>query len=208
MSSSTKQAVYQKVLVKYLPEIFVPYISELLVLHKVKFKIVAPRATKLGDFRVGSAMQMPQITINGNLNPYAFLITTIHEFAHFKTYEKFGNRVPPHGVEWKFEFKRLLEPVIGAGHLPEEISAALERSLHNLKASSCSDIHLSRQLAKFDVHDEAVTLLENLPKGQHFLLQSKVFCKGELRRKRFLCTEIKTNKNYLVSAIAKVTTIE
>ncbi len=208
MSSSTKQAVYQKVLVKYLPEIFVPYISELLVLHKVKFKIVAPRATKLGDFRVGSAMQMPQITINGNLNPYAFLITTIHEFAHFKTYEKFGNRVPPHGVEWKFEFKKLLEPVIGAGHLPEEISTALERSLHNLKASSCSDIHLSRQLAKFDVHDEAVTLLENLPKGQQFLLQGKVFCKGELRRKRFLCTEIKTNKNYLVSAIAKVTTIE
>lgn len=208
MSTSNKQDVYHKVLVKYLPEIFVSYVTELLVQNKVKFKIVAPRATKLGDFRVGSALQKPQITINGNLNPYAFLITTIHEFAHFKTYEKFGNRVSPHGLEWKLEFKKLLEPVIRTGHLPSEISIALEKSLHNLKASSCSDVHLSRQLAKFDLHDETVSLLENLPSGSKFLLQSKVFCKGELRRKRFLCTEIKTNKNYLVSGIAKVTILE
>jgi hypothetical protein len=69
-------------------------------------------------------------------------------------------------------------------------------------------VHLSRQLAKFDLHDESITLLENLPSGSNFLLQSKVFCKGELRRKRFLCTEIKTNKNYLVSGIAKVTILE
>jgi hypothetical protein len=151
---------------------------------------------------------MPQITINGNLNPYAFLITTIHEFAHFKTFEKFGNRVSPHGPEWKSEFKRLLEPVIQMEQLPEEINFALQRSLNNLKASSCSDIHLSRQLAKFDRHDESITLLENLSKGECFLLQGKVFCKGDLRRKRFLCTELKTNKNYLVSAIAKVTPIE
>jgi hypothetical protein len=63
-------------------------------------------------------------------------------------------------------------------------------------------------LAKFDRDDESTTLLENLAKGDRFLLQGKVFCKGDLRRKRFLCTELETNKNYLVSAIAKVTTIE
>jgi SprT protein len=208
MSAATKHDLYQKVLVKYLPEVFVSYVTDLLILHKVKFKIVAPRTTKLGDFRVGSGFQKPQITINGNLNPYAFLITTIHEFAHFKTFEKFGNRVSPHGLEWKSEFKELLEPVLQMGQLPEEINFALQRSLNNLKASSCSDVHLSRQLAKFDLHDESIKMLENLAKGECFLLQGKVFCKGELRRKRFLCTEIKTNKNYLVSAIAKVTPIE
>ena len=73
-----------------------------------------------------------------------------------------------------------------------------------MKASSCSDVNLSRELAKFDEDTESFLLLESLPHGTQFLLQNKVFYKGELRRKRFLCTEIQTKRNYLVSGIAKV----
>ena len=144
------------------------------------------------------------LTVNGNLNPYAFLITTLHEFAHHITFEEYSNKVSPHGVEWKHAFKLLLQPVIYHPEFPVNIRIALEKSLHNLKASSCSDIHLSRELAKFDSDIETLILLETLPHGAHFLLQNKIFYKGELRRKRFLCTEIRTNKNYLVSGIAKV----
>jgi predicted SprT family Zn-dependent metalloprotease len=204
MSISEKHTAYQKAIAKYVPEAFVETIVILLINHKVRFKIVPPRSTKLGDFRPGNQIRLPQITVNGNLNPYAFLITTLHEFAHHITFEEYSNKVSPHGVEWKHAFKLLLQPVIYHPEFPVNIRIALEKSLHNLKASSCSDIHLSRELAKFDSDIETLILLETLPHGAHFLLQNKIFYKGELRRKRFLCTEIRTNKNYLVSGIAKV----
>ena len=204
MSISEKHTAYQKAIAKYVPEAFVETVVILLINHKVRFKIVPPRSTKLGDFRPGSHIRLPQITVNGNLNPYAFLITTLHEFAHHITFEEYSNKVSPHGVEWKHAFKLLLQPVIYHPEFPVNIRIALEKSLHNLKASSCSDIHLSRELAKFDSDIKTLILLENLPHGAHFLLQNKIFYKGELRRKRFLCTEIRTNKNYLVSGIAKV----
>jgi predicted SprT family Zn-dependent metalloprotease len=204
MSISEKHTAYQKAIAKYVPEAFVETVVILLINHKVRFKIVPPRSTKLGDFRPGNHIRLPQITVNGNLNPYAFLITTLHEFAHHITFEEYSNKVSPHGVEWKHAFKLLLQPVIYHPEFPVNIRIALEKSLHNLKASSCSDIHLSRELAKFDSDIETLILLETLPHGAHFLLQNKIFYKGELRRKRFLCTEIRTNKNYLVSGIAKV----
>lgn len=204
MSISEKHTAYQKAIAKYVPEAFVETVVILLINHKVRFKIVPPRSTKLGDFRPGNHIRLPQITVNGNLNPYAFLITTLHEFAHHITFEEYSNKVSPHGAEWKHAFKLLLQPVIYHSEFPVNIRIALEKSLHNLKASSCSDIHLSRELAKFDSDIETLILLETLPHGAHFLLQNKIFYKGELRRKRFLCTEIRTNKNYLVSGIAKV----
>jgi predicted SprT family Zn-dependent metalloprotease len=204
MSMNEKQIAYQKALAKYIPEAFVVYVSNLLTQHKVRFKIVPPRSTKLGDFRPGNQFRLPQITVNGNLNPYSFLITTLHEFAHHITFQKYANRVSPHGSEWKYEFKLLLQPIIYHTEFPENIRVALEKSLHNLKASSCSDVHLSRELATFDSDMDTLLLLENLPQGTRFLLQNKIFYKGELRRKRFLCTEIRSNKNYLVSPIAKV----
>jgi hypothetical protein len=208
MTEDKKRVQFSSILSKYLPEGFVSYVTELLFQHKVRFKIVAPRNTKLGDFRVGNAERLPQITVNGNLNPYSFLITTLHEFAHFKTYEMHLNRVNPHGTEWKNEFKTLLKPVLNNPSFPENLKYAIEKSLNNLKASSCSDIHLSRELAKFDLEKDDFQLLENLEFGSYFLLQKKIFYKGELRRKRFLCTEIQTQKKYLVSAIAKVKQIE
>ncbi len=150
MSISEKHTAYQKAIAKYVPEAFVETVVILLINHKVRFKIVPPRSTKLGDFRPGNQIRLPQITVNGNLNPYAFLITTLHEFAHHITFEEYSNKVSPHGVEWKHAFKLLLQPVIYHPEFPVNIRIALEKSLHNLKASSCSDIHLSRELAKFE----------------------------------------------------------
>ena len=61
----------------------------------MKFKIVAPRRTKLGDFKAkGNKNNKSQITINGDLNPYAFLITTLHELAHI-CYNKYKYKVRP-----------------------------------------------------------------------------------------------------------------
>ena len=65
---------------------------------KVTVKILAPRKTKLGDFKVrGNQMS---ITINNNLNKYSFLITLTHELAHAFVFKKYQNRIKPHAKSW------------------------------------------------------------------------------------------------------------
>ena len=196
--------IFKQVLSKYLPNDFVPYISELIMQSNVKFKIVAPRRTKLGDFKAkGDKINKSQITINGDLNPYAFLITTLHELAHLNTFNKYKYKVRPHGREWKKEFSILLNPILMHDALPKELKIALEKSIQNLKASSCSDIHLSRALKKYDPSKRTVTL-EELDENTCFVINKKTYLKGKLRRTRYLCKEMSSGKSYLIHALAEV----
>lgn len=176
--------------------------------YPVQFKIVKPRKTKLGDFRSVGKNGKPQITVNGDLNPYAFLITTIHEFAHLFVFEEYGRRVAPHGKEWKSTFSKLLIPAIKSGWLPEDITAALNRSISNVKASSCTDVQLQRVLLTYDEQKDNLVTLESLSKNSTFALNNKVFRRLELRRTRFMCEDIHSKRRYLVSALAQVKEIE
>lgn len=189
---------------KYLPQGFSLLIAELFIPVPVKFKIVNPRNTKLGDYRPAHNGLPHRITINGNLNPYSFLITTIHEFAHLQAHVKYGRNIQPHGNEWKKTYRELLTPIIHSNLLPKDIEFALMNSLINTKASSCSDIGLSRILKNYDKQNDDYVLLEQLPINSKFNLQGKFFIKGPLRRKRFICEEIQTKKKYLIYAIAEV----
>ena len=82
---SDKRVKYTSVLKKYIPLEYVDMVTDLLLNYRVVFKIVKPRKTKLGDFRAGIREEKHQITVNGDLNKYSFLITTLHEFAHLIT---------------------------------------------------------------------------------------------------------------------------
>ena len=191
----------------YIPEAFVTYVYDLLIVTNVTFRIVKPRKTKLGDFRMSTKqLGVPQITINNNLNPYAFLITTLHEIAHLHTYLRYNVGVKAHGKEWKFEFQQLLLPLLSAQEVPEELKTCLKNTLKNTKAASYSDIALSRVLRKFDVKKNGVPL-EQIELGAHFVVNKKSFKKGKLRRTRYLCSELRTGKAYLIHALAEVNTI-
>lgn len=190
---------------KFIPDAFVSYVVDLFLRSRVKFKIVSGRKTKLGDYRPGSNGEKDQITVNGDLNKYAFLITTLHEFAHLLTFKKFRNSVLPHGEEWKREFRVLLLPIIDSDQLPEDIRKALINYLINTKASSCSDHGLQRILMAYDTPKDGLELLERLPKNSTFILDGRRFLKGDLRRKRYLCQELDTNKTFLVNALVRVT---
>src|SRR5690554_5732178 len=172
--------------------------------ENLAFRISKPRKTKAGDYRPPYNGQPHRISINGDLNPYAFLITTIHEFAHMTTYVRYGGKVLPHGPEWKMEFKRLLIPVLEKKELPKSIEKALLRSLNNLKASSCTDIHLMRALREFNENNEDKELLENIGNNTYFRLGKMTFQRGILRRRKYLCTEVNTGKKYLVNRLAEV----
>ncbi|MFY7990285.1 MAG: SprT-like domain-containing protein [Fluviicola sp.] len=189
----------------YLPVGFEPMVADLLLRYPVRFSITNPRSTKLGDYRPPMGDEKHhRISVNGNLNKYAFLITTLHEFAHLETYLQYGRHVKPHGEEWKQCFRHRLWPAIQTGLLPKVIETALMKSLTNTKASSCSDTQLSRVLRQFDERAVSEITLEELPKNATFVLQGKVFRKGELRRTRFLCEEVGTRRSFLVHALATV----
>ncbi len=192
------------ILARYLPDGFVEHVHREITRYPLDFKIVKPRKTKLGDFRYGPALKRPQITINGNLNPYSFLITTIHELAHFHIYLKVKSRVNPHGAEWQSVYRKMLLEAMEIAFIPKDIEIAVMSSLINVKASSCTDINLFRTLKKYDLNSHEKTLLEQLNGNIQFRLNGKLFLKGELRRKRYLCTEVTTQKKYLVSAMAEV----
>lgn len=200
----TKKERIRKSLTKYIPEEFVPYVVDLMFSQNLSFTISKPRKTKHGDYRAPYDGKPHRISVNGDLNPYAFLITTIHEFAHLTTYEKYGRSVKPHGVEWKDEFRRLLIPILEKKTLPKEIERALLRSINNLKASSCTDVHLYRALKSHDDMDDSLILLEELSNNSYFRLNDRVFQRGILRRTRYLCKEIDTGRKYLVSRLAEV----
>jgi SprT protein len=202
-----KKSQFQNTLSRFTPAHFVEYLTDLILNSKVKFKIVPGRATKLGDFRVKSETEKPTITVNGNLNKYTFLITSLHEIAHLQTYRHYGNRVAPHGPEWKNAFRTLLEPVLISKELPEDLEKVLWKSYTNTKASSCSDIHLSRVLKKYDSNTNQISL-EDIPITSHFSLNGRNFEKGLLRRSRYLCKELNSGKQYLIHALATVQLIK
>lgn len=200
-----KKELVKEKLRSFVPDGFEVLVADLIFTNPVRFKIVKPRTTKLGDFRAPFQGEKAQITVNGNLNRYAFLITTLHEFAHLHTYIKFGSKVKPHGDEWKNEYRALIYPIIDKHRIPESLCTVLLNSLIKTKASSCSDLDLTRELKKYDPDQEHVVFLEKLPKNSRFELQGKIFLKGELRRKRYLCEEIITKRKYLVHALSEVT---
>ena len=204
---SKKKEKYRMVLSKYLPANFIEIVVELLVKHPVKFRVAKPRKTKLGDFRANRD-GLHQITVNGDLNPYSFLITTIHEFAHLVTFEEYKGRVKPHGKEWQLTYSKMIYPVIESGNLPKDVSDVLLNSLINVKASSCTDQNLSRVLIKYDKPVQGLILLEELPSKSIFNLSGKNFTKGNLRRTRYVCVDNSNNKRYLISALAQVKKIE
>lgn len=201
---NSKRENISNALKRYIPECYVPYVVELMFSEDLSFKISKPRKTKAGDYRAPFNGKPHRISVNGDLNPYAFLITTIHEFAHMTTYIKYGSGVLPHGAEWKKEFKRLLIPVLEQKELPTPIETALLNSLNNLKASSCTDIHLTRALRAFNENNDALELLENIGNNMHFRLGEKTFQRGILRRRKYLCKEVNTGKQYLVNRLAEV----
>lgn len=202
---------YQKnseILRKYLPEQSVEQIAKWIIEFDFKLKIKRERSTRLGDYTSPRNGQNHLITINHNLNKYAFLITLVHEIAHLVTYNQHKDRVNPHGAEWKHNFKILIQPFLNTDIFPLEVFSALRRYMANPAASSCSDHNLLRTLKLHDENSDTI-FLEYIPQGALFLYNgSRVFQKGPKMRTRFRCKEISTGAMYLFSAMAEVESFE
>jgi len=192
-------------LADFLPQGAFPLVEPFLLQYKVHLTITRERASVLGDYRNAVAGKAHRISVNGNLNPYAFLITLLHELAHLITFIRFGHRVEAHGREWKQQFSELLKHFISASFFPVDIKSQLEASLKNPAASSCADVALMRVLRKYDPVKDGHCLVEELAIGAKFIIKgNRIFECGERVRKRIKATEIATGKVYLFSPVYEV----
>jgi SprT protein len=193
----------------FLPPGTLEPVLEFLNTYKVHLTVARERKSILGDYRHRTGSRNHRISVNGNLNPYSFLITLLHELAHLLTFEKHGNRVAAHGREWKTVFGQLLAQFIQKEIFPNDVQQALLNSIHNPAATSCADELLLKTLRKYDDRPAHLVFVESIPKGSLFKTHDgKVFRMGERVRKRFRCEEVKTRRIYLFSPVYEAELIQ
>jgi len=193
----------RKQILNYIPEASTNYIIEILNKENIQILVKKERKTKHGDFRVLKNGKC-QITINSNLNPYRFLITLIHEIAHYKVYKIFEIKVKPHGKEWKDIFKYMMLPLLNPKIFPKDLIPYISAYIKNPKASTDTDFNLSLALRSFDVNKEKKYIFE-IDRGSNFrIYNGRVFMLEEKLRKRYKCKEIETGKTYLFSPNAEI----
>ena len=124
-----KREAPMSALADYLPEGTFPDVLDYLREHKVHLTVARERKSILGDYRHRTAAENHRISVNGNLNKFAFLITLLHELAHLLTFEKFGNRVQAHGQEWKAIYGQLLARFLSAHIFREDVLPACDEDI-------------------------------------------------------------------------------
>lgn len=192
------------VLAQYMPPGAAPIIAKWIDYFQCEFKISKGRTTKLGDYRHPFKGNGHKISVNNNLNQFAFLVTTVHEFAHLLTWNDHKNRVKPHGTEWKQNFKRMMNPFFDLNVFPSDIHQTIITYLSNPSASSCTDLSLARALKKYD-QPLGTLRVEELPQDAVFTLKDgRKFRKGERMRKRYRCLCLDNGNTYLFNPLAEV----
>ena len=189
----------------YLPEGAFEDVVSYLHEYKVHLTVTRERKSVLGDYRNSHFNKNHRISVNGNLNKYSFLITLLHELGHLLAFEKFGNRIPPHGAQWKNEFGKILARFITKKIFPPDIEAELLQSLKNPSASSCAEDGLLRILKRYDAHKPGFFFVEELPLNSLFRVKGgKTFKKGNKVRKRYVCQDVVSGRFFLFSPVAEV----
>ncbi|MEY4110571.1 MAG: hypothetical protein RLZZ46_926 [Bacteroidota bacterium] len=205
MNQEVLRKKFEHLLSGYVPPEAANILSSWIIELNFDLHISHERHSKYGDYRFGNGYRRPRISVNHNLNPYAFLITLVHEIAHLTAHKKHGDKIKPHGLEWKQEFRMAMRPFILKKIFPDSLEIALDDYLLNPAASSCSDDNLLRCLKKFDKTSSSLVHLEELPEGAVFTAsRGREFTKGPRVRKRYRCRENNSGHFYLFSPVAEV----
>ena len=190
-----------EILGKYLPENSVSYCYQLWKEHSIQFKITRPRRSIYGNYCFKNGAH--HITVNGNLNKSSFLVTYLHEVAHLLTRKRFGNRVKPHGEEWKKAFAELMQPVLQSDIFPEPVLKALKRHLKNPSATSCSDPELFA-LLRDETFSEGMKKAGECIRGEQFRFQDKYYEWIRSIRTRCEIRSLENGRLYRISSMALV----
>jgi len=184
------------------------YVGQLLAQHAVDLRLSQPRRTKLGDHQPPAAgVVRHRITVNEDLNPYAFLTTLLHEIAHAATWQRHRGRrrLRPHGREWQQEFGGLLRPILAANMVPPTVATALAHAVDRPAAATCSDRRLLLALAEFDPPPVGHVRVEDLAEQALFRVAGGgVFRAGRMVRSRRACFDLSSGREYRLHGLALV----
>ena len=187
----------------YLPENAVNLCMNLWKQNPFRLMLKRKRDSVLGDYRFIPSNRTHVITINDDLNKFAFLVTLLHEIAHQHTLIAHGNKIKPHGQEWKNQFKIVLAPFMAINVFPISVLIPLGHYLVNPKATSCGDIGLHKALRSFDPESREI-YLSDAANGDTFRFNKRVFVKEDTKRSRALCKEVRSGRRYFISEAALV----
>jgi len=197
-----------EILKNYVPQESLPILQKWFNQRPFELRTPKKRTTKFGDFRASTKQLPNRISVNSNLNQYAFLITLTHEFAHLLVWLNHKHKVKAHGLEWKSEFATLMSVLLAKKIFPNHLEIVLQKHLKNPPASSARDINLINELKKYDAPTNTVQLIE-IEEGTSFILNNKrTFVKGKRRRTRYLCKEVSSKKEYLIHGVAEVELVD
>ena len=201
---------YKSQLGRYLPQASIDPIFEFMDANCVQFHITRERRSKLGDYRCPQLNHnYHEISINGNLNPYYFLLVLLHEMAHLNTYLHYHNRVAPHGHEWQEHYRQLLAQYIQYNAFPADVTQLLLKYIRRIPLSRTigSKIEVTLRHYNPDYQPSTSLTLNDLKPGDTFCLCNRPdqeFIALEHRRTRWKCQDTKSLNLYLVAGTAEV----
>ena len=187
--------------IRYIPKNSIEKINFWTSKTNSTIRVSKKRFTKLGDFKVIS--DKLYISVNKDLNKYAFLLTLTHELAHAFTYINYKNTVLPHGKEWKNIFQYMLLELLEIPIFPQDITTYLKIYAKNPKASTLSDINLYRALSNYD-QIKSITI-SDIHRGKKFTVHNEcIYTKGDVLRKNIKCYNNNNGRIYLFHPLTKI----
>lgn len=191
------------ILKKHIPQKAMNYCFHLYQENPFHLKVVRSRTSKLGDYRFDPRDKSHTITLNHNLNPYQFLITYLHEFAHLVVNDRYGRSVAPHGKEWKSTFQDYLTDLLALDCLPEDLEEPFLKYTADPKASTASSYELMKALKNYDKGGYNTTLAD-IADGETFQFKGRRFTKVKTNRTRALCLDLQNHREYSVHLMAEI----
>ena len=196
---------------QYVPASALGYCLQLHQQFPFGFRIVRSRLSRFGDFRALSN-GTTHITVNADLNPYAFLITYIHEVAHCAVYHTHKRTGKPHGRTWQVQFQRFMAPLLTETVFPADVLTPLRHYMARPAATTSAQSALMQALQQYNAQPVGLVdgqrQLRQLAEGQAFQLQKKRYVRGKLRRTRIVCREIQSGRSYAILADVPVTLVD
>lgn len=187
---------------KYLPEKSVSYCHRLWKENHIQFTISKPRKTLYGNYMFKGGVHY--ISVNGDLNPEAFLVTYLHEVAHLLVRVHYKNRMKPHGREWQHQFRELMKPMIHDAVFEPEVSRALWNHISSPTATSCADPVLHQLLHTHHDDDNETVAVNDCRPGTYFIFNARMFRMLRKIRTRYECMDLESGNLYRFQPSARV----
>lgn len=184
------------------------YAIELLDDQGIELEVTRERKSVFGNFQISYGFRPKvKITVNGNLKPYHFFITLLHELAHYYTARAHGPRVKPHGKEWQNIFSNFLRTSVSKACFPEDLASIVIQFADKPKASSCTDLDFYQALYSYENNGEEWNLLAlaDIHPGEMFLSKDgRTFKMVKKLRKNYLLEMPKNSAEYIAPPTLEV----